>query len=458
MLKDLERMREKAGQLRFVSAAGEVVPVKRLLGAGCSEEETRRWRFAPATHRLADDYDEPGLAFFRLCRDKLDAPADRLKDWMLNLSDADSASRQAALRYLLEGELAQKVIQELHAFGLARTWLSDVSEDDPLIADWDRNSRSRLVYQVLKTPEESRDAHLSQELVQPPPPPKPIDPERALNAIHDWWLANRDEHLQKYHRRLYPEGRPPHEDDIGDLDRSFWLLLLLLGGFHTMGRTQPEQHRGFIELCRHRGWWDVFTAPDPTEHFEDWMRVLDEYIDAQTDQQVYEQWMMRFPIIYKLARHLDDYAELFLGLKQRRERFDLGLVQTPNADPDQQGGGISAAALPKTLGKGANFVVRELIRLGVISDDPHVREHAFVPYAGVLGLLWELGCTDIEHLPPLRQAPRISAFVHQHLNDPEQATFCRDFDIPLRIVADDWQLQQELLGRPLSLDASQWYD
>jgi hypothetical protein len=451
-------MQEKAGHLKFVSAAGEAVSVKRLLGAGCSDEETRRRRFAPAAYRLADGYDEQGLAFFRLCRDKLDAPAERLKDWMLNA--ADSVSRQAALRYLLEGDLAQEVVQRLHAFGLARTWLADISEDDPLIADWDRNSRSRLVYQILKTPEESRDAHLSQGLIQPLPPPKPIDPECALNAIHDWWLANRDVYLPKYHRRLYPEGRPPrlHEDDNSDNYRSSWLLLLLLGGFHTMGRTQPEQHRDFIELCQRRGWWDVFTAPDPTEHFDAWMGVLDEYIDAQTDQQRYEQWMMRFPIIYKLARQLDKYAKLFLDLQRRRDRFDLGLVQMPYADPDQQGGGISAAALPKTLGKGANFVVRELIRLGIISDGSSVREHAFVPYIGVLRLLWDLGCTDIKNLPVLRQAPRISAFVHQHLNDPEQATFCRDFDIPLRIVADDGQLQQELLGRPLSLDALQWYD
>jgi hypothetical protein len=51
---------------------------------------------------------------------------------------------------------------------------------------------------------------------------------------------------------------------------------------------------------------------------------------------------------------LDKYAELFLDLQRRRDRFDLGLVQMPYADPDQQGGGISAAALPKTLGKGAN--------------------------------------------------------------------------------------------------------
>ena len=41
------------------------------------------------------------------------------------------------------------------------------------------------------------------------------------------------------------------------------------------------------------------------------------------------------------------------------------------------------------------------------------------------------------------------------VDDPERATFCRDFDIPLRIVAGDWQLQRDLLGRELNLDAFQ---
>lgn len=185
------------------------------------------------------------------------------------------------------------------------------------------------------------------------------------------------------------------------------------------------------------------------------MGVLDQYIDQQVDQQEYEQWMMRFPIIYKLSRHLDDYAELLIGLDRHRKRFDLAAVLQPWADPDQQGGGIGAAALPRTLGIGANFVVRELIRLEVI-DSLHLREHAFVPYRRVRRLMAEMGSTAAESTEPRhRLSPIISAFVHEHL-DTEKASFCGDFDIPLRIVAHNWKLQEELLGRPLRGDDFGW--
>jgi hypothetical protein len=185
------------------------------------------------------------------------------------------------------------------------------------------------------------------------------------------------------------------------------------------------------------------------------MGVLDQYLDAQLYDQSYEQWMMRFPIIYKLSRELDKYAELFLQLERKSRRFDLEQVQVTAGDEDQSGGGILAAALPRTLGKGANFVVRELIRLGV-SDGPHLREHAFVPYSSVQVLLAEMGCqAALTTEPALRKSPVIWDFVVRHIDDPEKATFCRDFDIPLRIVAGDWQLQRDLLGRELDFDAFQ---
>jgi hypothetical protein len=186
------------------------------------------------------------------------------------------------------------------------------------------------------------------------------------------------------------------------------------------------------------------------------MRVLDQYLDAQVDEQMYEQWMMRFPIIYKLSRQLSAYADLFLGLERIPAPFDLERALMPAADPDQQGGGISAAALPKTLGKGANFVVRELIRFGII-DGSKVRQHAFVPYRGVQATLAAMGCGELQNTNrTLHKSPVISAFVREHLKDPEKATFCRDFDIPLQIVSENLQLQGDLLGRQLGLDDAPW--
>ena len=456
--RDLERTLEKAGERWFLSAAGSAVRAKRLLARGGSDEEARRWAFAPDAQRLAEEYGEHGMGFFRLCRGKLDAPADMLKAWLVEASD--EPRRQAGLRYLLEGELAQQVIEKLHADGLQSHWLNELKEqkdDHPLIADWTATDRARLLYHILTTPEESRVIHTT-VTIQPPLPPKPINPVHALADIHDWWVDHRDEHLHAYRNRVYPEGTLPNlqESDSEAIDRSSWLLLLLLGGFHTMGRVGPEQHRGFIELCKRRGWWDVFIDHQPTERFEDWMRVLDQYLDAQVDEQMYEQWMMRFPIIYKLSRQLTEYAELLLGLGRKGAPFDLELALMPAADADQQGGGVSASALPKTLGKGANFIVRELIRLGII-DGAALRQHAFVPYRQVQRLLAALGCDALQHASrPFDQSPLISAFVHQHLPDAEKATFCRDFDIPFQIVSDDWQLQRDLLGRPLEWADAPW--
>ncbi len=217
-----------------------------------------------------------------------------------------------------------------------------------------------------------------------------------------------------------------------------------------MGRVRPEQHRTFIENCQRRGWWEVFTDPQPAQRCEEWMGVLDEFIDNQVDQQEYEQWMIRFLIIYKLCRHLDYYAELLCELKRYRRDFDLELVLTPLADCDQQGGGISAPPLGRTLGMGANFVIRELIRSKII-DSPYLRKHAYVPYKRVRRLFYEMGCKNIEEVPRLKASPIIFEFLTENLG-AEKSSFCGDFDIPLRIVSESWELQQELLGRALTAE------
>ena len=455
IVKDFKAAAERAGDLSFLSAGGSVKPCKQLLSDQGSEDEKRRWAFAPDDARLADQYADDGAAFFLWCRDKLEAPTDKLKQWVIQAEDAERC--EAALRYLMEGELARQVGDALHEQGLAGSWLAAVDEQSEFLSGWTNEDRMRLVYQILKTPEESRSAFQNAGVGEEEQEPELIDPEVALERIYQWWIQERGEHLERYCRETYPEGRLPvlEDHDLGSIDRSSWLLVLLLGGFHTMGRVRPGQHRIFIEGCQRRGWWSVFTDPNPVEHFEDWMGVLDQYIDQQVDQQEYEQWMMRFPIIYKLSRHLEDYAELLLGLGRYRSAFDLAAVLQPWADPEQQGGGIGAAALPRTLGIGANFVIRELIRLGVV-DSPHLRAHAFVPYWRVKRLIAEMGCPGAESTEPrLRISPVISGFVHDHM-DVEKASFCGDFDIPLRIVAKDFSLQQELLGRTLRFDDFGW--
>ena len=258
--------------------------------------------------------------------------------------------------------------------------------------------------------------------------------------------------MKDYQRETFPNTHTANylDDDLGDFDRSSWLTLLLLGGFHTMGRATPSQHRGFIETCHRRGWWEVFTAIQPEDRFKDWMGVLDQFIGEQVDEQSYEHWMARFPIIYKLSRRLDDYAELFLGFEHYQEAFDLAKALMPSTDTDQQGGGISASPLRNTLGIGANFVVRELIRNNVI-DTPYLREHAYVPCKKVRFLLAEMGCDVSEDVLRHQRSPMIAQFIEEKIGK-DKATFYGDYDIPLRIFAKDRTLQNTLIGRELTLD------
>ena len=446
-INDLKKAIERAQEFRFTSASETAEKVRTLLAKDGSEDEALRWAFAPDRNRLAKAYRCKAIEFFRFCRDKLDAPAETLKEWILQAGDSDR--RRAALWYLIEGDLSRQVAASLHESGLHGTWLLAVDENSEYLADWQPADRSKLVYQILKTPEESRNAWQNYDS-NPELPVEPIDPRKALQSIYMWWEEVRDEELEKYNDKIYPEGRSLQlaDDDAGSIDRSSWLVLLLLGGFHTMGRVRMEQHRTFLEICQRRGWWDVFIDPEPTQRFEDWMGVLDQYIDQQVDQQEYEQWMMRFPIIYKLSRYLDDYVELLLGLGRYRRDFDMDLVLKPLADRDQQGGGISAPPLGRTLGMGANFVIRELIRHGVV-DSIHLRRHAYVPYQRIRRLFSEMGCEGIELTPLLKVSPIIFELLDRNLGT-DKSSFCGDYDIPLRIVSEDWELQQELLGRSLS--------
>ena len=450
VLTDVKQAIDSVADMRFYSADGTGKRVKSLLTKDNTAEEALRWAFAPEEYQLSNDYSNKAVEFFVLCRDKLVAPAEKLVEWIVSADD--SSKRCASLLYFIKGDLSSQVAEELHKIGLNGQWLGEVDENSVYLENWDEIDKSRLIYQILKTPEESMRA-FKFDYEEDDDTLEEIDSVIAFEKIYNWWVLNSEDYLEGYQRKTYPDGLAVDltDDDIGQIDRSSWLTLFLLGGFHTMGRTLPEQHRKFIENCRNRGWWDVFIAPSPEENFGDWMGVLDEYIDQQIDQQEHEQWMMRFPIIYKLSRYLDEYIELIQGLDRHSSRFDLNALLATRTDPGQQGGGISVPPLGRTLGMGANFIVREAIRSGVISNE-YCKEHAFVPYKGVVQILKEMGCDGLDWSDTrFDTSRRIHDYLKENM-DTDKFTFCGDFDIPLRIISQDWSLQVELLGRSLSSD------
>jgi hypothetical protein len=94
------------------------------------------------------------------------------------------------------------------------------------------------------------------------------------------------------------------------------------------------------------------------------------------------------------------------------------------------------------------FIVRELLRKNVLKS-VHLHEHAFVPYKSVCDLLRDMGCAELDPYASLDNSSRIFNYISQHM-DAKKVSFDNAWDIPLLIVAEDWALQQSLLGRQLT--------
>lgn len=203
-----------------------------------------------------------------------------------------------------------------------------------------------------------------------------------------------------------------------------------------MGRTRDEQHRGFIRYCQDRGWWNVFTESDPKEEPEKWMNIIEEYAEAQHDDEEWTQWLAQFPKLYRLRRWLDDYADLFLSIDRFDESFALDTILAPRANPKFQGGGIDAPPLTRTLRVGSHLVVRELLHHGVIKSR-FAAPHAYAPIDRVQTFFDAFGAW-------VYTGEDIYQILVEHLGE-DAADFGGDYDIPLRIISSDESLRHKLL-------------
>lgn len=283
---------------------------------------------------------------------------------------------------------------------------------------------------------------------------RPIpDPQRALGAIWDWWSGEGDRFVRLYEERTYPDGELPRLDrnfsPQDTIHRQNWILLMMLASLQTMGRCNPEQHRNFLRHCARQGWMDIFA--DPRLPADEWMGVLDKYLGAQTFDIPFYHWVRQFVSIYQIARWLPEYVWSFLAIDKSKVRFDLDRVTRPAINSDFAGGGPSAPPLTRTLGIGACFVVRELVRTGVLQNE-FAHDHAYVAVGRVRYLFARLGMTNLqEESASYRHSRQIRDFLVDHLG-PNRAHFNRCFDLPFLAIAEDSELQTRFLDCQLPKD------
>lgn len=412
------------------------------------EEESLRAGYAPAERLLSRKYSGKAIEFFRICRERLKAPLEDMETW---IREADDDKRCAAILYLRDGEKRAELLERLHNSGMQGTWIAALDKDSPYFDGWDDTDRDKLLLRELPSLDYFRIPQIPVSFPEPPPPS--LDPSLVLPKIYAWWQREWKSYLPHYEQGCYAGGVLPRlaMDEDGSFDRSAWLTLLLLGAFHTMGRATPYQHRGFLDRCQQRGWWQVFSADHPQEKASAWMGILDEYFDGQTDSSEYEQWFKQFGSIYRLARYLDHYVETFFTMDRVvRAGKNAQAILTSRAASMFQGGGIDAPPIAKTLGKGACFILRELMRSKVISS-PGVIPYCYAPVGRVRTLLSRIGAEIDYNTDPFAQSQAIHGFLASHLGQ-EKSTFLGHFDIPLQVLAKHQEIQQQLFHITLDLE------
>lgn len=456
--KQLTFLNELLQSLRFRSQDGLYKEAGQLLigfdDSSEHQDEAMRAKFAPRERVLNSEYSGHALIFFKACRRELSAPAKEMTNWILSLQDV--SYRISSLEYIVRGELGRQVAMELRS-RVVGSWLENLDSFLQSTEAFDEYECD-LILALLGLLKRSGEINI--EIVLPKKTSKEI-----LEKIYSWWSVHREYEIREYEKKIYP---PWYLNDLGNLSndtsalsddvqtRKSWLVLFLLGSFYTIGRTKPEMHRTFLDkICETNNWLNIYS--DPSMRSEQWIEVVREYLDSEIGEIQYYRWLQQFVSIFCLANWLRDYVEGFLSINRRQE-FSFDHILSLRTDPALQGGGPDAPSLSRVLGMGACFVLRELVRKSMITN-AHAFRYCYTPVKRLKRLLSNIGLSDIEANPSPHWV--VSKIIYDNLSNligEEKATFLNDFDIPLLIVSERQELQQELFESDIFQSGEDLYE
>ena len=435
------------GRLQARSADGSLQPLRRLLlqeasgmqddGGGDLEDEFRRAAFAPDARILDPAYLERSedWSVFRRLRGQHRVDATEMADWY---KDLEKGLRPAAIRYLLDGELQERVLSSLVPRNARPPWLLEYDDVRRMLADLCEEPwrRQRLLGALFPD-----RFHMPEE--------RPIvqaGSETFFRRLSEWWddPAVRSEVIAAYEKRAWPEWLRRDgvsgslQIDSGD----HWLALLVLGACRSLGRTQDAHHCRFLEWIHGKGWWDVFKTPDDADA---WMEVLRDWQDDASGEPTYSIHISLFPVIYQLSRYREVYVRLLQSVGRRPERmYQVTRLLAPRIDEALTGAGTHFDAPPAPLNMGLHWVLRELVRLKVVTGD-HLFPDCWVPSEQVLNVLRPLGLELDEGQENSEKARAIFNFLASELGTATP-NLHRAFDIPLRHVASSNAKLRHRLG------------
>ena len=423
---------ETASNAKFRSRDGTWRSVRNLSSEAVgSEDETLLCGFAPENALLDKSYQGAALEFFKVARREsgYGPQARHLHEWAINAHDDDR--RRAVLRYIISGRqgraLASAVLDDTPA------WLPQPFERllwEPLLSDWSDEEKKRLLLDL--------GAHdlFDLNILQPTSGHPDADPLVVLEAIHDWWSGVGDTRRDAYAKGIYPEDFSPSRLREAD-DRATWFTMFALACFQSLGRTQDEQHRAFIERGQREGWWQALAVSEPPGNVQPWLDRLERWSAPEQIDQEFFLWRRTLVDLYTFCRGLDEYVEIINRLPhlvRDRGQISLDVILRPSFAPILGPLGLDAAPINRSLGIGVNWMVRELLRHGVYEADDAIlmAPYCWTPTGRVRELLNALGA-DVGVEADMDVSPEIYDFVVLHIG-ADHARFADDFDLPLQLI------------------------
>ncbi len=410
-------------------------PALRDLADEDLDDELLRSAFAPTTRILDPAYIgcPEDWILFRWLRVQHRVDAAEIADWY---RDVEEDLRPAALRYLLNGRLRDTVLPLLIRPEARPSWLQDFHV-------------VRLMLQRICEERWRRQGLLGalfpEQLAAPEPSPHPPPvPANFFHQLSEWWdnAAVRSEVIAAYERQAWPEWLRRNggiSDQLRSGSEDHWLALLVLGVCRRLGRTQQYQHRGFLDFLRERGWWNVFKAP---ENERAWMQMLRDWQDRESVELPYAQWMSLFPAVYQLSRYRTTYVRLLkLAGQPSATEWDITHWLKSRINPVLTGAGTQFDAPPAPLDMGLHWVLRELVRLGVV-DGEHLYADCWVPSEQIIGFLHRFGLDrPDDRLSNPQKARAIFDFLASEL-DTAAPNLHRAFGIPILHVDSSADLRR----------------
>jgi len=249
--------------------------------------------------------------------------------------------------------------------------------------------------------------------------------------------------IPAYEQAIYPEWfdrmaldtRAIVDEDL--CDRT-WFTFLALAIFQTLPYNKDRTNLSFLEQGDVKKHWEAISdaAGWDLSDFKPWHDMLNDWFDKDRQVITFGTWRRSFPDLYMVRRYLDDYRQLFFSLPEAgRYNMSLDTALTPAASMVAQRFGADAPTLARSLGNGAPWMIRELIRNGVYGEEEagHMEAWCWASRARMVRRFYDpIDCAPPEGTTGVRSRSIYHAL--RRYADEEMLRFDGDYDLPIDIL------------------------